>query len=1549
MAHNFFKFYYQNDIQAFEALVESILGATDGKRGGGNTAAAAKDVNRTDAYGRTVLHLACSDNKIEFVDVLFKVPCLDILAADLESGWTALHRALYAGNIAIAQLLIATNRDTIRVKDREGNSPFDVLNSTIEGTNPFPLDLEVGGSELFTFGSNANHTLGFHDSDDRANPERVYLERPRADGGNEPAVERFRELRIRDVQMSKLHTVVLTADPTDNLYICGFGNSGRLGFATGGTQFTFKNLPKFGNSQVTQVALGQDHTLVVTADGDCYSWGSNKSGQLGYPVETKKPQDEPVQHSPRKIVAGLKREHVIGVAASRVHSVAFTDRDLFMWGKNVGQLGFPTAEGSAVEPYPRKVSSLPGPVKMATALDNATICLLANNDVIVFINGGYFKVNFPLERFADQFSVFRPRGMYAKNTITKVVSGGNTVCALSSLGDVYSFQLDGKSIENIKPNLLSKSIRPQNVWSLRRKHLAVRDLDVGQDGSVIICTESGSVWRKTKRAATKDSHGKLSEFKFTRISRLTKVVAVRSNMSGAYAAIRSDSIPPVINIDDHDLADDVERLIAFVDDYHDDIEDSRSVVSDKSVDSVRERRLPSSYLSTLRLLQDENLPQILLERLEELEMESSGVYDLYLESHEAKDILIPMNKIIIGARSKVLMGLISREQHVEGLDYNVSGGKSIIKFSNTGLLALLIFVYFAYTDVLLPIWEGFASKAQIAKRFVAAKEDLIKLSSVLKLKSLSSAVYFLQKPAQSLANDLSAAVENPLSEEWTDMVVHLQDRDVRCHSAILSSRSEFFETLTAVRWSAPVPTFAASDYELSNNPDTMHNDKTVDLRHVAAPVFQIILDFMYGKDVQTLFNTKRAESLTEFLEFVLEVLATSNELLITKLTQVCQAVLRNYVNVRNAAELLAEADLYSAEGLKMSVLKYVAMNLECMLENGHLGSLDQSIMVDLEKVVREKQVEKLPISKSGLLLELLEERNPSLAEARRKERDHLVSVFGTSLPLSYGSLPSSSLPSSFTGRAFDRRPSEGGGATAGHGFQPQNHRRRRRSSKERSIATQPVSPILRPSNPPSEFIFDMEDEPEPDWTVVKGKSKSTTSSSSSAAILASSPAGGLYDSPMSARSVLHGSFNENLLPSTPSRPDCLVRSTTPHGSLSSTPSGSLGTKHSFEARAGMSNGGLPWAPVAIKPAPLDLGTAVSQTDLQTKKLSPVSGISLGLQQKKWKDVSTPQTSQTSSSSPAIASTSSPSTTTTTASTTSKFEVKPIEEHARISQKERKKLQRQQTENGVVLSGTTKAPSSSTPWQTPIKADVRATSLLRTSGDDTTALSSPQLFPMGPQTSFATTAAQHMSSVPGVLKKKPSGNVTAGLNSGTSTPNHSRKGSPTPQTPAKAAGWSGTIPGTVGGSNPTASSGAKQPVADFQFSLAEIIEQQKTEQEIITAKATQKKSFQELREEEEFATWWEAESKRVQLHMQRQEAAAAAATAAEAAPSESKGSGGRGGRGGTGRGRGSRGRAGRGGMGKNSGENQHQNHQRPHYNPQQEFQPHKQQAAHQAGK
>lgn len=59
-----------------------------------------------DMHGRTALHVAASYGKVMIVEWLISERNADLTAKDLESGWTALHRALFYGQLATARLLL---------------------------------------------------------------------------------------------------------------------------------------------------------------------------------------------------------------------------------------------------------------------------------------------------------------------------------------------------------------------------------------------------------------------------------------------------------------------------------------------------------------------------------------------------------------------------------------------------------------------------------------------------------------------------------------------------------------------------------------------------------------------------------------------------------------------------------------------------------------------------------------------------------------------------------------------------------------------------------------------------------------------------------------------------------------------------------------------------------------------------------------------------------------------------------------------------------------------------------------------------------------------------------------------------------------------------------------------------------------------------------------------------------------------------------------------------------------------------------------------------
>ena len=190
MSHLLWKYYWENDVDRFRRLLAAAgpnthatskspakgpggghLGASPGgttvpprtvnksRRTSGYTPGYGKlrdggsvlgrsEVNSRDHAGLTILLRAASStdpNARMFVEALLDHPSVDLYAQDPESGWNALHRALYFGNVSIARVLLARERDLtshtlsavakigqlIKTKDHEGNSPFDVYNSTI--------------------------------------------------------------------------------------------------------------------------------------------------------------------------------------------------------------------------------------------------------------------------------------------------------------------------------------------------------------------------------------------------------------------------------------------------------------------------------------------------------------------------------------------------------------------------------------------------------------------------------------------------------------------------------------------------------------------------------------------------------------------------------------------------------------------------------------------------------------------------------------------------------------------------------------------------------------------------------------------------------------------------------------------------------------------------------------------------------------------------------------------------------------------------------------------------------------------------------------------------------------------------------------------------------------------------------------------------------------------------------------------------------------------------------------------------------------------------
>ena len=144
------------------------------------------------------------------------------------------------------------------------------------------------------------------------------------------------------VAVATHHSLVVTKK--GHLYAFGLGKGGRLGL--GDDQSQQYPLPKrvlgpLQRRQVVSVAAAENHSLCVTSQGDIYSWGSNRFGQLGDHATGSSPIAPCGSRSIPRRVENLKQHPCVAVAAGEKHSVALSRKgEVYVWGDNTaGQLG----------------------------------------------------------------------------------------------------------------------------------------------------------------------------------------------------------------------------------------------------------------------------------------------------------------------------------------------------------------------------------------------------------------------------------------------------------------------------------------------------------------------------------------------------------------------------------------------------------------------------------------------------------------------------------------------------------------------------------------------------------------------------------------------------------------------------------------------------------------------------------------------------------------------------------------------------------------------------------------------------------------------------------------------------------------------------------------------------------------------------------------------------------------------------------------------------------------------------------------------------------
>ncbi|KAK3316435.1 hypothetical protein B0H66DRAFT_294883 [Apodospora peruviana] len=1417
------------------------------------------EVNGRDHAGLTILLRAASstaENAVSFVEALLEHPATDIYAQDLESGWNALHRALYAGNISIARLLLEKERkdltgyttsgrvgQLIKTKDHEGNSPFDLYNSTIgerdirdlrndkdtddgsdtdeaeaiQVSNTSTAGLAAVGEDLFAFGSNRNLSLGFGDEDDRQFPERVYLKRPEhllirfyneyveetglegpasQDLSKVPTLVLNRPLVIKDIVLAKFHSAVLTADPVSNLYMCGIGRGGRLGLGDENTRFTYTAVQgPLADRKVVQVALGQNHSMAIDDTGALWTWGSNAHCQLGYtlPEPTKKDEDR-ISTTPRQVFGPLKKDSIVGIAASSIHSVAHTGSSLYCWGKNIGQLALMDADSRSLElqQTPRKVAAslFPSPIVMVTAIDKATTILLQNHTVCVFTGYGYHIVKFP---FAGLGSIgnlsMSNRYEPGRGRIQYITSGGETIAALTGRGDLFTMHIDHKIEANppatstSNPSKIKGAVTPpQCIWSARKD--GVRSVGVGEHGSVIISTQSGAVWRRIKRAKAKDAYSDASvskpkDFKFQRVPYITKVATVRASPSGAFAAIRQDSdvLKEQLSIDEQSLWKDVAPLNCLEGFRSSELDENDVLSKFWKNDDLRDK----FGSVAVEVLKAQNLEVDLQEYFTNWSYRHEPL-DLAVCTSTEPNLKIPVHGWLLPARSSVLRNGLAQYRKTgtyalsEVFEIGSVDGKPVVTFQGLDLISLLNLVLFLYEDKVIPAWNFTRQAPQLAYRYRQIRLEVMRLASRLNMGNLEASARLQTAPKPCMDMDFRLAAKDRRFYENGDALLELDGAEIPVHSTFLCQRCPWFEGLFHGR--------SAGSWLAGRRDEQDPADKvTIDLKHMEPAAFKYVLRYLYGDYGAELFDPAVCDSFDDFLDLVMEVMSIANYLMLDRLSQICQKVMGRFTNIRNVAHLLNAISPCSITEFKDAGLEYVCLQLESMLENHLLDELDEDLLLELDEVVRDNQAAHFPFSKSGRAELLLHESNPELAEEIDEERQIRVKEMAYKAHKD----DDRKLSSSFKGKsaAFDD-----------FGQHTPTSDRPRRTSK--AGQNEPFSPDLRPKASQADLMFDMEEvesdsSPGDSPSLRPRECTDRTPNMDQIPSLSSSWKGGAQ-----GKATLSSGNSPMVSPA--------IR-------LPGPGERTLGTHHAVMESPELNRDGSAWgAPAALPTSKMDL------RDIIMSESTSRSALSEGLTVQKAKEAA-PKLSQ-----------------------------------PKMSQKERKRQQQQQQQQAqaALFSANTKtaawekspsdnSPVATAPWKLAPAAKSHASPIPTKPlvEGETTSLpirrrtASPDTRFSGQQRTASSSSSIPMSRAPPAKTAPPAAAESLVANKPPLVP-HSK----TYLTPAPKA----------------------EPL--LGYSLADIIGQQRREQEIVK-EAVAKRSLQEIQQEQAFQEWWDAESRRTQ--------------------------------------------------------------------------------------
>uniref|UniRef100_A0A7N6AWG9 BTB domain-containing protein n=1 Tax=Anabas testudineus TaxID=64144 RepID=A0A7N6AWG9_ANATE len=880
--------------QHADQVVAALTGGTEGKLRAFLISHCHNAATLRDAFGRTALHLAASLGKKALLEWLLDSKNADLTAKDKESGWTALHRSAFYGQIHCLIPLVK-HGGLLSTQDKEGLS---VLDLTMKDRPAHVVFKNTDPTEVYTWGNNTNFSLGHGNQESRQHPELV-------------DVFARTGVYIKQVVLCKFHSVFLSQK--GQVFTCGHGQGGRLGHGDEQTYLVPRMVECLMSHHCSQVAAAKDHTVVLTEEGYVYTFGLNTFHQLGLappPVCSKM----------------LKGRTVIGVAAGKFHTVLWTREAVYTMGLNGGQLGYLLdPNGEKCVTAPRQVSALHHKdvtVAMAAASDGATVVVTEKGDV-------YLLADYQCKKMASRQlnikKVLVSGGSLDHRVVPQILNEGGgekvAILALDEAGRVFCWRSSGTSVRQCR-------------WAYGRQ-VFMSDIALSKNSMMFVTQEGegfGGVWagEYKKYGEKKDINVEVSghsdagtlyeRIRLEKLPYVHRAVSITMDSKGRnFGVLQADpktSLYEIPSISPSSFSQHFRSLLDEADEM-DSIHDvtlqagDRTFPAHKYILSMRSDFFRKQFMSE-QCGNDEELDK------EVRKSEDALGCDLLIFEKIPPDMLEYALQFIYTDSCEVLVH--GSRPRVSGI---LTGQNKVRGEKNTK-----VFVYRslpaatkgdgdkAKSKGSKPGKKGKGGKAERAGANEGGVNPVKTLQGVAKKLGLGSLSARLDgvKYENGKINVINKKTGNKPKfyqkkcSYLCDVTLKSEDgKEFPCHKSVLCARLEYFNSMLGNHW---IEATSCTALEMPTSSE----------------ILQVILEYIYTDESPTI-----KESLN--VEFVCNVLVVADQLLITRLKEMCEVVITENLTLKNAAELLEFSTMYNAEQLKLSCLQFIVLNMSALLES----------------------------------------------------------------------------------------------------------------------------------------------------------------------------------------------------------------------------------------------------------------------------------------------------------------------------------------------------------------------------------------------------------------------------------------------------------------------------------------------------------------------------------------------------------------------------------------------------------------------------------------